>query len=53
MKTGMKTLTVTAARGFRGAHRLQLRAVFIREGDTLKVQLIGDHNEVRRYLRDR
>jgi hypothetical protein len=30
---------------------LQLRAVFIREGDTLKVHLIGDHNDVRSYLR--
>ncbi len=30
---------------------LSLRAVFSREGDTIKVQLIGNHDDVRRYLR--
>jgi hypothetical protein len=30
---------------------LSLRAVFVRLGDTLRVQLIGDHGKVQRYLR--
>jgi len=30
---------------------LSLRAVFVRLGDTLRVQLIGNHDEVQRYLR--
>ena len=30
---------------------LHLRAVFNREGATLVVELLGNHNEVQRYLR--
>lgn len=30
---------------------LTLRAVFGREGDTLVVHLLGNHDDVRRYLR--
>ena len=30
---------------------LSLRAVFVRLGDTLRVQLIGDHGKVQRFLR--
>jgi DNA-binding transcriptional ArsR family regulator len=30
---------------------LSRRAIFVRLGDTLRVQLIGDHDEVQRYLR--
>jgi hypothetical protein len=30
---------------------LELRAVFVREGDTLVVELLGTHDDVRRYLR--
>ncbi len=30
---------------------LSLRAVFTREGDTLVVEILGNHAEVRRYLR--
>jgi hypothetical protein len=30
---------------------LSLRAVFVRLGDTLRVQLIGEHGKVQRYLR--
>ncbi len=29
-----------------------LRAVFNREGDTLVVELLGNHNDVQRYLRN-
>lgn len=32
---------------------LGLRAVFVRLGDALKVQLLGNHEDVRRYLRGR
>lgn len=32
---------------------LALRVVFVREGDTLKVDFVGDHSAVRDYLRNR
>lgn len=30
---------------------LDLRAAFVREGDELKIQVIGTHDEVKRFLR--
>ena len=32
---------------------LALRAVFTRDGDVLQIQMIGNHDEVKRYLRGR
>jgi hypothetical protein len=31
---------------------LELRAIFVREGDTLVITMLGTHDEVRHYLRE-
>ena len=38
---------------YEGRSRLRWRFVFEREGDTLVVKMVGNHDDVRRWLRQR